>query len=607
MLHVPHHDGSELYVSNLNPTLGERVRIRLRVPQRTLTEAVWVRLVYDGEPTFVEAQLSETNDIESWWHADVTVQNKITNYRWRLTEPDRWITQAGMIRHDPTDLTDFRLVSHSAPPDWATDAVFYQIFPDRFARSSDADSSQQFPDWCQHSSWNEPVNESMPNAMTQLYGGDFRGVVDKLDHLESLGVNAIYSTPYFPGRSNHRYDASTFDYVDPLLGGDRALATLVDELHQRGMRFIGDLTTNHSGVTHEWFEAAQADAASEEAEYYTFANHPNDYEAWLGIKSLPKFNYESKKLRARLIADETSTVRRFLNPPFSIDGWRIDVANMTGRLGSQDLNHVVARGLRSAMHLSSPESLLIAEHCHDATRDLEGDGWYSTMNYAGFANPITSWLGSWFPPGIEAMPAWIRPQDGREIQQTIDGFAAAISWRTRSVNLNLLDSHDSVRFRSIVSGSPALHSVGTTLLMTFPGIPSVFQGDEFGMEGQHSHVTRSPIQWNAPHLHCHATLDHHRKAIGARRTNIALRRGGFRWVSVGADHLTFLREHRESVVLVHVSRGGPVPTNDILHILGEAGYRSDRMCTELLSGADTVLRDALRFGTEPGSAVLSLH
>ncbi len=605
MLHLPHHDGSALFVDQPNPSLGDVVTVRLRIPHSSASSAVWIRTVGDGEPLFVQAQVDFTDDIETWWYARLRIQNPVTHYRWRLTNPDRWVTQSGTLRYDPTDAGDYRLVAHRPPPDWASDAIFYQIFPDRFARSATAPAWQQFPDWSTPSGWQDPVIESTPGTLTQLYGGDFRGVEERLDHLTALGVNAIYSTPFFPGRSNHRYDATTFDHVDPLLGGDAALAQLVAALHARGIRFVGDLTTNHSGVTHDWFTRAQADATSEEAQFYSFLNHPHEYETWLGVESLPKFDHSSKGLTDRLFDAPDSVVRRYLCDPFDFDGWRIDVANMTGRSGGQDLNHQVGRQLRRTLHETSAEALLIAEHCHDASNDLVGDGWYSTMNYAGFTNAICSWLGSWFPLDHLEAPPRMRAQTGREVQQSLDAFAASISWRSRAANLNLLGSHDSVRFRSIVGDNASLHSIGTTLLMTFPGIPSVFQGDEFAMVGTHSHLSRSPLQWDQPHDQ--STFNNHRNAIAARRESVALRRGGFRWVCVGDDHLTFLREHNDGVTLVHAARStDTVDTEAIDASLLAAGYEAGHSTTSLLTGADVSLRDGLHIEGPSGAVVLQL-
>ena len=164
------------------------------------------------------------------------------NYRWLLDGvPDgyQWLNGEGLHAHDVTDAADFRLTTHAAPPSWAQDAVLYQIFPDRFAKSVD----RPVPAWAVPQRWDDPVIGNGPETPYQLYGGDLDGITAHLDHIASTGANTVYLTPVFPARSNHRYDASTFDVVDPQLGGDAALARLSDALHARGMRLLGDLTT----------------------------------------------------------------------------------------------------------------------------------------------------------------------------------------------------------------------------------------------------------------------------------------------------------------------------------------------------------------------------
>src|SRR5690606_6960615 len=248
----------------------------------------------------------------------------------------------------------------------------YQVFPDRFARSAQADQHPT-PDWAIPAQWDDPVDPVMPGRSQQFYGGDLDGIVEKLDHLVSLGVNVLYLTPIFPAASNHRYDASSFDRVDPLLGGDEAYVRLIEAAHERGIRIIGDLTSNHSGDRHEWFQAAYGHPGAPEEDFYYFLNDDNtEYESWLGTPTLPKFNWASEELRRRFIAGPDSAVAKWLKPPFNTDGWRIDVANMTGRLGDIDLNAEVRQLLRQTMEEINPDTILLAESTNDAASDLQG-------------------------------------------------------------------------------------------------------------------------------------------------------------------------------------------------------------------------------------------
>jgi alpha-glucosidase len=178
----------------------------------------------------------------------------------------RWLNGIGLHPHEVSDAYDFTFAASPGPPEWAGDAFVYQIFPDRFARSPAADG-RQLPTWAKPAGWEDPVDALGPTVATQFYGGDLDGIAAHLDHVADLGADTVYLTPFFPAESNHRYNATDFTTVDPLLGGDAALARLSDAIHRRGMRLLGDLTTNHSGDTHHWFRTALADRAAVKREY----------------------------------------------------------------------------------------------------------------------------------------------------------------------------------------------------------------------------------------------------------------------------------------------------------------------------------------------------
>jgi alpha-glucosidase len=397
-----------------------------------------------------------------------------------------------------------------------------------------------------------------PETPYQYYGGDLDGITAHLDHIASLGANTVYLTPIFPARSNHRYDASTFDAVDPLLGGDAALGRLSDALHARGMRLIGDLTTNHCGDGHEWFQRAIADADSTEAGYFTFSHHPDEYVCWFGYPSLPKFDHRNPGLRRALYEGPESTTARWLGP-HGMDGWRIDVANMTARLGTIDLNHMVATTLRSTMAAANPESLLIAEHSYDASHDLLGDGWHGVMNYAGFTRPLWQWLKRPEPVAFEPGPFTPTPKfPATSMIAAMRTFAAAQPWRATAHALNLVGSHDVQRIVTLL-GDPGLVTVAFGLLATMPGIPMLWAGDEIGQEGDNGEDGRRPFPWHDTSRWDTARLATNRALFAARAESVALRHGGLRWLSVGADHITFLREAPDETVLVHAARAAHPP------------------------------------------------
>jgi len=578
----PHHDGSALYVSTQAPRLGEMVRLRLRVPRGAEPDAVYVRSTPDAEPHYDRAAVVDQDEHRTLYEASVRVANPVVRYRWLLTSAAarnaadpatgyRWVTGTGVHDHDVPDAFDFTLSTHPAPPAWVADALVYQIFPDRFARSAAADG-RPTPAWARAASWDEPVDYHMPEVSRQLYGGDLDGIVEHLDHIVDLGFNTLYLTPFFPAPSNHRYDATSFTHVDPLLGGDEALIRLTAAAHERGLRVVGDLTTNHSGNTHEWFVAASAAPDAPERSFYYF-NDDGSYLGWYDVKTLPKFRF-GPELLGRLASGPQSVAARWLAEPFHLDGWRIDVANMTGRHDGDDENLQVAAGLRATLDAVRPDGVLIAEHCHDASSDLAGQGWHGAMNYAGFLRPVWFWLR---PASDEAapdgertflgVPGAIPRLPGTSAYATMRQFQAVTPWRAVCASWSLLCSHDTPRIRTVLH-DPALVAVAAGLLFTFPGTPMVFAGDEIGGEGVRGEDARRPMPWGHPERWDADALETYRALARLRGASDALKRGSLRWLAVGDDALAYVRETADEAVLCLASRAPHAPLVVAAHALG---------------------------------------
>ncbi len=551
-----HHDGSARYVSNQAPELGEVVVVRLRMPKAVQPDAVLVRSVADGEPRIIKAKRIRSAGSDSWWEAQLPIVNPLTRYRWLLSGGNvgyRWFHAAGHDAHDVTDAFDFSIVAYPEAPDWPNSSVVYQIFPDRFAPS---DRGYDLPAWALPRSWATHPKGRGHGVSQEYFGGDLWGVIDRLDHLEKLGVTTLYFTPFFPAGSTHRYDANSFDHVDPLLGGDEALIALTAAAHARGLKVLGDLTLNHSGKHHAWFTAAQ-DETTIEREFYTFDDElEHGYECWFGVPSLPKFRYESTALRERLISGPHSVVRRWLEPPFSLDGWRIDVANMTGRQGATELNQEIARLTRETVRSVGDDKVLVAEHFHDAGPDLAGDGWQGTMNYSAFMKPVWAWLhdpeykGDWL-----GIPSGIPTYDGQAFVETFRSFSARMPWRSLCASWNILSSHDTARIRTVV-GSRERHIAALALQMTLPGVPMLFAGDELGMEGRWGEDSRRPYPWQSASEWDQELLGTYAEMAALRTSSSALAHGGLRWVHVSADVVAYLRESEDERLLVLVARAG---------------------------------------------------
>lgn len=570
-----HHDGSLLYVSSQSPNLDDIITLKLRTSIDAVPDRIFLRTVADGEPQFSEAEMVATTDTDNWWQAKLRMHNTFMHYRWLISGGAfsySWLNAMGLVDHDIPDINDFFLSSTAGPPAWALKEPVYQIFPDRFSRSSEKDQVGELvdtiPTWAVPRSWNDHPEGRGPNTPFEYFGGDLWGAAERLDHIDDLGCGVVYSTPVFPAGSTHRYDAETFDAIDILLGGDQAMHNLVSKVHERHMYFLGDITLNHCGINHQWFESAQ-DPAALEREFFTFdPDLEHGYECWCGVPSLPKFNYTSELLRERLITSVSAPLRSWLQGEHGWDGWRVDVANMSGRLREIDLTHEIARLTRETMSLESDDLVLLAEHGHDASGDLQGDGWHGTMNYAGFTRPVWAWLRSDdFHEQFMGVPTEVPQYTGSQAVETIQAFHARIPWRALLASWNILSSHDTARIRSVV-GTSERQEAAIALAVGLPGVPMVFAEDEIGAQGLWGEDSRTPFPWHKQDAWDQQTLHTYRTLLGLRRANPVLATGGLRWVSVSDDVIIFTRDSESQSVLFVVAREGLADQVVNLHQLG---------------------------------------
>ena len=554
---TPHHDGSALYVRNQAPQLGEKLKLKIRI-HSTLgkVQQVLIRQSDSGEG-FLSPKLKKlyTRHGWDWYEGGIEMFNPELHYRFFIELKDKssfWLNGLGLHELDQPDRDDFRINSYSRPPKWATGAVLYQVFPDRFAKSA-ASQKRKLPSWAIPNQWGDEVIGKGPGTAEQFFGGDLAGIQEHLDHLKKLGATILYITPFFPAGSNHRYDSSSFSEVDPLLGGNKALSELIQKAHSMGLKVMGDLTANHSGDKHEWFQAAFQNPKAPESEFYYFTDQNTKYDSWWGVKSLPKFNWGSLELRKRFISGGQSVVARWLKPPYQLDGWRIDVANMTGLIRKDDFNREVARTIRSTMDEVNPDTFLIGEFTSDAANQVSGDSYQSTMTYANFTRPVWRWLWN---PKQELEEAQIGPGrkliSGTQLMQLHQSFAGTFPWQLRMHNLNALDTHDTGRFKSFAIEDSQRVAAG--LQFTFPGIPMIFAGDEFALDGYNGENSRTPIPWNNERDSDTSMIATYSALAALRNKHRALVDGSMRWLYSSKEALVFIRESRTESILVIASR-----------------------------------------------------
>ncbi|MFN2276985.1 MAG: alpha-amylase family glycosyl hydrolase, partial [Candidatus Promineifilaceae bacterium] len=333
------------------------------------------------------------------------------------------------------------------------------------------------------------------------------------------------------------------------------------------IRLMGDLTTNHCGNTHEWFQAAQADPDSPEATFFFFRNHPDEYDAWWGMKEMPIFDHRSLELRRRLYDGPGSVIARWLGP-HALDAWRIDVANMTGIHGDINLSHEVATTIRRTMAQTTAESFLQAESNHDASRDLLGDGYQGTMNYAAFTRPLWQWL---LPPQPRPYAHGKYPAlpnlPGPMIVSAMRQLSGVTPWQATLHAMNLIGSHDTHRVISLL-GDSQLVDVAFGMLAAYPGVPMIYAGDEIGLATMGPEYARIPMPWDHPERWDQQRLANTRALFNTRDQSPALQRGGLRWLHIGDDALVFLREAPGETVLVHAARADHAPIHIPSEVLG---------------------------------------
>ena len=582
-----YHDGTSAFLRvELDPTEPDgrapheydlTAHVRIEVPAGCVRASV---VTYpDAEERHDSLERVAGGEIETWSGSFRWRSGEFCRYRFKIQLPDDaaggqtypewfhgslvpsggrrvwWLTQAGLTSFPPPRETDYAF-SRDEPPEWVKSSVFYQIFPDRFF-DGDPSSNVRSGEYDYHGrpvrakAWGE-LPEA-PFGGIEFYGGDLPGVSTQLDYLQVLGVNALYLNPIFSAPSVHRYDTQDYRSVDPHLGGAGAFRKLAADLHARGMRVILDGVFNHTGVTHDWFQAAVAGTGAATRSYYTFpGSNAGEYLTWLGVKTLPKLDYASAEVKRVIYEGDDSIVRHWLRPSHAegndgADGWRLDVVHMMGEHGTNGGNARVLAGLRRAMHAEKADSYLVGEHFYDATAWLQGDLEDAAMNYQGFTWPTWGFLAGTDHRG-EPMSL-----DAAEYDAALRSARARIPWKNQLAQLNLLNSHDTPRLISLLPDE-RLTLVAAVLLFTAVGAPCVYYGDEIGLHGGQDPDSRRTMPWDKT-LWNHELKALYQDLARLRRSTLALQEGGWETLYAGGDVLAFQRRLGAERVVVGVNRG----------------------------------------------------
>ena len=570
--HRVHHDGSEVYISNPLPKLGETIQIRLRTPAEHNFQTVVMRAMLDGEFRIMFMQPTTTLGTGQIWETDFKVEQHRIDYSFMMMDADHlyFYNQNGVSEADAPDFYAFNLIADYDAPLWIRDAVFYQIFPDRFANGDSTNDVQNDEYTLRDFStlqrtWGEDPHPWEKSGNLDFFGGDLQGITQHLDYLQDLGVTGIYLCPIFTSNTNHRYDMLDFFNVDEHVGGNSALVELRSATAERGMKLMLDITTNHCAVNHHWVQEAQADPTSDAADCFYRNPETDDFERWLGVDLLVKLNYQSEKLQNIMYRAENSVIRHWLRPPYKIDAWRIDVANMTGNFKAAQHDHAVWEGLRQAAKEENPEAYLLGEFFQDYSAHLQGDELDASMNYQGFNIPMRRWLGKKLWIQGKELPIKNAQLSTEALVQQWAAFMASVPYPIVLQQFNQLDSHDVARILYVTEGDKELAKLGFALMVGFPGAPCIYYGSEIGLAGGDDPFNRECMPgdetaWDTD------LLEYHKQLLTIRHNSSALKHGGFQILHAEGDCVAFLRESNEEQVIVIGYRGDKVLKNLTLRV-----------------------------------------
>lgn len=435
------------------------------------------------------------------------------------------------------------MTSFDQPPAWVSDAVFYQIFPDRFAASERWHKPDGLEPW-----------ESAPT--THGYkGGDLAGVIGQLDYLEELGVNALYFNPIFASGANHRYHAWDYYRIDPLLGDLDLFDQMIAACHQRGIRVVLDGVFNHCGRGQfQFHDLLESGESSPWRDWFNVHSWPIDaysddapnYDAWWGLPALPKFNTENPDVREYLLEVGEYWARR------GIDGWRLDVPLEIKTDGFWE-------EFRRRVRAVNPDLYILAEIWDDASEWInDGDRFDATMNYLFAGHTLAFVAGDRIPGELaDGLSYPLKPAlDANDYAAAVNHLLQLYPWSRTLVNFNLLDSHDVPRMLSLCGGNETAVVLAVALQMTFPGTPSVYYGSEIGMEGGKDPANRGSFSWDRSTWNSHI-FEAHRELIALRHAEPALRYGDMETLPTdpGSMLYVFSRSFEGDTIVVAINAG----------------------------------------------------
>ncbi len=516
------------------------LRVRTKKNDATLVEAVvGDKYAWEQTLTTVPMRIMSSDARFDYWETAVVPPFRRLRYAFRLISGSETVilTDKGFEAELPDNSNTFfdfpyiNPVDVFEPPAWVKDAVFYQIFPERFANGDPSLDPANVLPW-----GGEPTPQN-------FFGGDLQGVLDHLDHIAELGINAVYFTPLFEATTNHKYDTQDYMKVDPHFGTNEKLKELVDACHARGIRVLLDAVFNHSGKTFPPFVDAQLHGQqSKYADWFHVREWPlqvvngiPSYETFAFEPLMPKLNTEHPEVKKYLF-----DVARYWIEEIGIDGWRLDVAN--------EVDHQFWREFRQTVKAVNSEAYILGEIWHDSMMWLQGDQFDAVMNY-----PLTNAVLDFFA---------YQTIDAAAFTDAIGAQLAAYPQQVTETAFNLLDSHDTPRLLTICDDNIGAMKLSSLFQLTYPGTPCIYYGDEVGMNGSGDPGCRKCMVWDPAEQNAEL-LRFYQAAIHLRHRYSALRSTDIRFVHIGQAGGTLAYERREGKQRILVAMNARAEAADL--------------------------------------------
>jgi cyclomaltodextrinase / maltogenic alpha-amylase / neopullulanase len=522
------------------------------------------KYAFDTTKNVIDMVKFASNDLFDFWEAAVRPPFKRLSYAFILQSGPlcTYMSERGFSPEAPTGpsgLFEFPYINPVdvfTPPEWVKDAVFYQIFPERFANGDPSNDPKGVEKW-----GGEPKRGN-------FFGGDLQGVIDHLDHLEKLGVSAIYFTPIFEATTNHKYDTQDYMKVDPHFGDNETLKRLVKECHKRNIRVLLDAVFNHCGATFApYLDVKKNGASSRFADWFHVREFPLEvrdgiptYDTFAFEPIMPKMNTEHPEVKEYLL-----NVARYWIEEVGIDGWRLDVAN--------EVDHAFWREFRRVVKAANPEAYILGEIWHDSMMWLEGDQFDAVMNY-----PFTDAVLDFFTKGT---------MDGAQFASAIGTIMSNYQRQVHEVAFNLLDSHDTPRLLTICGNDKQRMRLAALFQFTFTGTPCIYYGDEIGLDGEQDPGCRKCMEWDERKQDLEL-FEYYRRLIALRRSAPVLRSGDFRFLHAAKkDKRLAYERYSESSRFVVAANAYETPRTLEL-MLPEGKWRDAFTGETIISDGDSV-------------------